>query len=145
MNPDRARTRSPTSGEPLLRIGAVGARTGLSSHVIRVWERRYDAVTPHRTPGGTRMYDVRHVERLKLRAELTESGYAISAIAGLGNLRGVTPNAAIADRYLRSVVCVAMSACLLAPVLYMSARPPTDVHSWLENELPRVGSAAGLA
>lgn len=87
MNPDRASTRSPTSGEPLLRIGAVGARTGLSSHVIRVWERRYDAVIPHRTPGGTRMYDVRHVERLKLLAELTESGYAISAIAPLDDAR----------------------------------------------------------
>jgi DNA-binding transcriptional MerR regulator len=73
----------------LLRIGAVVQRTGLSSHVIRVWERRYGAVVPHRSAGGTRMYDGGHVRRLQALSRLTEHGYAISAVASLndGHLR----------------------------------------------------------
>ena len=65
-----------------LRIGAVVRLTGLSSHVIRVWERRYGAVVPHRTPGGTRLYDSGHVDRLNRLAALTRRGHAIGAIAG---------------------------------------------------------------
>ncbi|MCO4763989.1 MAG: MerR family transcriptional regulator [Myxococcales bacterium] len=75
-------TDAPTTLPGRLRIGAVVRLTGLSSHVIRVWERRYAAVVPHRTPGGTRLYDRGHVDRLLQLAALTHQGHAIGAIAG---------------------------------------------------------------
>ncbi len=36
------------------RIGTVARLSGLSTHVIRVWERRYAVLAPDRTPGGAR-------------------------------------------------------------------------------------------
>jgi DNA-binding transcriptional MerR regulator len=57
--------------------------TGLSDHVLRAWERRYEAVRPQRTEGGTRRYRESEVERLKLLAAAVESGHPIGDIANL--------------------------------------------------------------
>ena len=37
-------------------IGAVARRTGLSASNIRMWESRYEAVVPDRTPSNRRLY-----------------------------------------------------------------------------------------
>jgi methylmalonyl-CoA mutase cobalamin-binding subunit len=68
---------------PRYTIGAVSQRTGLSTHVIRAWERRYDVVTPFRTPGGARLYSVADLFRLRLLRRATESGLPIGTIADL--------------------------------------------------------------
>ena len=39
-----------------IRIGELARRTGLSSDVLRVWERRFALFSPERTPGGYRLY-----------------------------------------------------------------------------------------
>jgi len=65
-------------------ISVVAARTGLSCDVIRVWERRYGAVDPTRTPGGQRIYSDEHVHRFRLLAAATRHGRNISAVAQLG-------------------------------------------------------------
>ncbi len=57
--------------------------TGLSADTIRVWERRYDAVTPKRTEGNARRYSPEDVRRLNLLREATERGHAISEVARL--------------------------------------------------------------
>lgn len=57
--------------------------TGLSSHTIRVWERRYEAVRPTRTQGNARRYSEEDVRRLRLLRELTEEGHRISDVANL--------------------------------------------------------------
>ncbi len=62
---------------------AVALRTGLSAHLIRVWERRYAAVTPARSGTQRRLYSEAEVERLQLLARLSQSGLAIGQIAGL--------------------------------------------------------------
>jgi DNA-binding transcriptional MerR regulator/methylmalonyl-CoA mutase cobalamin-binding subunit len=70
------------------RIGGVAARTGLSEHVIRAWERRYGTPVPQRTRGGYRVYtddDVRLLLRLR---ELTEEGVPISEAVRLAAERG---------------------------------------------------------
>jgi DNA-binding transcriptional MerR regulator/methylmalonyl-CoA mutase cobalamin-binding subunit len=64
-------------------MGAVSRQTGLSPHVLRAWERRYGAVTPERTAGGTRHYSPGDVERLELLASLVSAGFKISDIAKL--------------------------------------------------------------
>ncbi len=68
---------------PTYRIGAIARLTGLSSHTIRVWERRYGAVVPTRTPGGTREYSAADLAKLSLLRTLSEAGHAIGQIAGL--------------------------------------------------------------
>src|SRR5688572_23258058 len=64
-------------------MGLVVKRTGLSPHVIRIWERRYQAVSPARTDGGHRSYLEEDVLRLILLRQLTEAGHKISSIAKL--------------------------------------------------------------
>lgn len=75
--------------EPGHNIRAVARRTGLSAHVIRVWEKRYNAVTPDRTPTNRRLYSTEEIERLSLLRDLSRAGHSISTIAGLptGKLR----------------------------------------------------------
>ncbi len=67
----------------LIPIGAVSQRTGLSTHVLRAWEKRYRAVEPKRMPRGIRGYDDADVIKLRLLKRATESGYAISRVAGM--------------------------------------------------------------
>jgi len=64
-------------------IQAASIRSGLSPHVIRIWERRYEALTPSRTGTNRRMYCDDEIERLKLLKELTENGHRIGNIARL--------------------------------------------------------------
>ena len=64
-------------------LGAVVRLTGLSPHVLRAWERRYGAVRPERSAGGTRRYGERDVARLRLLAAATQAGHRIGHIAGL--------------------------------------------------------------
>lgn len=64
-------------------IGTAARLTGLTVHTIRVWERRYAAVTPVRSEGGRRRYTVDQVERLGLLKQLTDLGEAIGSIAAM--------------------------------------------------------------
>jgi methylmalonyl-CoA mutase cobalamin-binding domain/chain len=67
----------------LVPINLVSKRTGLSQHVIRIWEKRYSAVVPARTQGGQRAYSDEDVLRLNLLRRLSEAGHKISGIARL--------------------------------------------------------------
>ena len=58
-------------------------RTGLTAHAIRVWEKRYSAVTPVRTPTNRRLYSEADIERLQLLRRATLAGHSIGQIAGL--------------------------------------------------------------
>jgi MerR family transcriptional regulator, light-induced transcriptional regulator len=64
-------------------IQLVSRLTGLSMHVIRIWEQRYKAVEPTRTPTKRRLYSSQQIERLKLLKEATQAGYNISQVASL--------------------------------------------------------------
>src|SRR5262249_39099710 len=70
-----------TDREPTYSLGAVARLTGLSQHVLRAWERRYGAVTPVRSPGGTRRYRESDVERLRLLRAAVAAGHPISEVA----------------------------------------------------------------
>jgi MerR family transcriptional regulator, light-induced transcriptional regulator len=64
-------------------IGVVAKRTGISLHVLRAWERRYDVVRPMRTAGGQRLYSDADIARLRLLRRVTEAGRNISQVAEL--------------------------------------------------------------
>lgn len=66
-------------------IQFVAERTGLTPDVIRIWERRYQAVSPHRTAANQRLYSEDDIERLDLLKRVTDAGRRISAVANLSN------------------------------------------------------------
>ncbi|HTL96573.1 MAG TPA: cobalamin-dependent protein [Gemmatimonadaceae bacterium] len=73
-------TQQATARHP---IAVVTERTGLSQDLLRVWERRYGAVTPARSPGGQRLYSDADIERLTLLSSATRAGRSISHAARL--------------------------------------------------------------
>ena len=70
-------------GAPRHPIAVVTERTGLSQDVLRVWERRYSAVSPARGPGGQRLYTDADIERFNLLQAATRAGRSISRVARL--------------------------------------------------------------
>lgn len=64
-------------------IQVVARRTGLSADVIRVWERRYRVVEPHRASNARRLYSDADVERLTLLRQATAAGRRIGDVAAL--------------------------------------------------------------
>ena len=63
----------------------VSKMTGLSTHTLRMWEKRYVAVLPKRTEAGGRLYTDADVARLRLLHELVGSGHSIGGIAKLSD------------------------------------------------------------
>src|SRR5271165_3402639 len=59
-------------GSPVLRIGELSRRAGVSDHVLRAWESRYGLLQPVRSAGGFRLYS----EADALRAVLGEDSGA---------------------------------------------------------------------
>lgn len=64
-------------------IRVASARSGLSPHVIRIWEKRYGAVQPKRTGTNRRLYSDSEIGRLTLLRLATASGHSIGNIATL--------------------------------------------------------------
>ncbi len=67
--------------EPRHSMSVVTRRTGLTSHAIRVWEKRYNAVEPQRTDTNRRLYSDADIDRLRLLHAATLNGHTLSQIA----------------------------------------------------------------
>lgn len=59
--------------------------SGVSVHNIRIWERRYNALTPSRTSGNVRFYDDDQLKRLLSIAGLYHAGHKISKACRLSS------------------------------------------------------------
>jgi MerR family transcriptional regulator, light-induced transcriptional regulator len=64
-------------------IKIASIRSGLSPHVIRVWEKRYGAVVPSRTDTNRRLYGDEEIERLRLLGLATKAGHTIKNAVNL--------------------------------------------------------------
>lgn len=73
----------PTEARHPIQIAA--RRSGLSVDVIRVWERRYSAVSPARLKGGRRVYSDADIRRLSLLQQVTSAGRRIGDVAIMDN------------------------------------------------------------
>jgi len=71
--------------EILFPMKAVTIRTGLSGHLLRVWERRYGVVVPRRSQSNRRLYSESEVGRLILLKRTVEAGHPIGRICALPN------------------------------------------------------------
>lgn len=71
---------------PGLRIGELAQRVGVSTHVLRAWERRYGLLHPERTVGGYRVYSLADERRVRAVAELrlqgVPAGEAVARVLG---------------------------------------------------------------
>lgn len=72
-----------THEDEFFEISAVARLTGISSHVLRVWERRYGVVEPRRSDSKRRRYHREDIQRLSLLKTLVDNGHAIGTIARL--------------------------------------------------------------
>nr|WP_276902739.1 MerR family transcriptional regulator [Pedobacter kyonggii] len=59
--------------------------SGIHSHTIRIWEQRYNALSPMRSQGNTRLYDDKQLRRLLNIVSLNKSGLKISKICSLSD------------------------------------------------------------
>lgn len=66
-------------------IGVAVKRSGVSADLIRVWERRYAAITPVRTGSGRRLYAEDDLIRIALLKQATATGFRIREAARLSN------------------------------------------------------------
>lgn len=104
-----------TKAEPLIDsdemtfpVRVAARMTGVTPELLRAWERRYAAVEPLRTEGGTRRYTAEHLQRLQLLRQAVDAGYRISDAAQMDSqaLRDcLTPAPAEeADRWIEDVI-----------------------------------------
>jgi methylmalonyl-CoA mutase cobalamin-binding domain/chain len=107
-------------------IRVAAQRTGLSPHVIRIWEKRYGVVEPGRTDTNRRRYTDAEIERLALLRQATESGHSIGTVASLPSER------------IREV----LAADHHAQPARAEARPATD---WVTRALETVRRLDGAA
>ena len=64
-------------------IGALAERTGVSTHVLRVWEERYGLLTPERSPSGYRIYGPDDERRVRDMVALRDRGIAAGNAAAM--------------------------------------------------------------
>jgi DNA-binding transcriptional MerR regulator len=75
-------------------IGALAERTGVSTHLLRVWEERYGLLTPERSPSGYRIYGPDDERRVREMVALRDRGMAagdaatmvLAAVPGPGSV-----------------------------------------------------------
>ena len=132
--------------EPQYPIRLVARLTGLSAHVIRIWEQRYRAVEPQRTATKRRLYSQREIDRLNLLRDATRAGHSIGQVAQLptdklGKLVAASPD--LQARAARAVAEVPRSIsfleeCVVA-VKSLDARALGDTLKRAATELGAMG------
>ncbi|MDD2564551.1 MAG: MerR family transcriptional regulator [Salinivirgaceae bacterium] len=59
--------------------------TGIKAHTIRIWEKRYNIVSPERTDTNIRYYNDMQLKRLLNVSLLNKNGFKISKLASMSN------------------------------------------------------------
>ena len=103
---------------PLLRIGELSRRLGVSDHVLRAWESRYGLLQPVRSAGGFRLYseaDARRVRRMQAHlARGLSAAEAARAVlgedSGAGHGRAAGADRVLAANELSDVLRQALDA-----------------------------------
>jgi DNA-binding transcriptional MerR regulator len=86
-----------------LRIGAVARRTGVSTDLLRAWERRYGLLRPIRTDGGFRLYTEDDVSRVEAMRDHLARGLSAAQAAEVA-LAAPPAGAAVVDRPAAALV-----------------------------------------
>ncbi len=112
--------------------------TGISTDVLRTWERRYGAVKPQRDAKGQRVYDACDLARLRLLAKVVAYGHPIRRAAKLsvselerflaeaGEYEPGRQHEALIERVLAAAKAYRPDLCDEALGFAMAALPPDD-------------------
>jgi len=84
--------------EQHLRIGELARRTGVSTDLLRAWERRYGLLRPVRTDGGFRLYGEDDVQRVAAMRTHLGAGVAAAEAAGLARNAPGVQSGRVVDR-----------------------------------------------
>ncbi len=76
---------------PLLRIGELSRRVGVSDHVLRAWESRYGLLQPVRSPGGFRLYSGADESRVRTMQAYLAGGLSAAEAARAALAAGAAP------------------------------------------------------
>lgn len=68
-----------------LTISQLAQFSGIKPHTIRIWEKRYQALTPTRTHGNTRTYSGLDLKRLLNIVSLMDTDYKISQLCSMSD------------------------------------------------------------
>ncbi len=132
-----------TTDEGLYTVKQVAALTGVLETTLRVWERRYQVVTPQRSTGGYRLYDENQVARLRTMAALVADGVPASVAAKTLPPPGVPegPPQPLDDLDLVETARRLDAGRLDSLLAEALARAPLEhvVDDWLLPELARLG------
>ena len=66
---------------PLIRIGELSRRVGVSEHTLRAWESRYGLLRPTRSAGGYRLYSPRDEAVVRRMTMLMTAGLSAAEAA----------------------------------------------------------------
>ena len=69
----------------LFSISQLAQFSGIKPHTIRVWEQRYNALSPDRSEGNTRYYDDKQLRRLLNIVSLMGDGAKVSQLCALSD------------------------------------------------------------
>ena len=78
-------------------ISDLAKLTGIKAHTIRIWESRYEIITPERTATNIRYYQDEDLKRLLNIALLNKNGFKISKIARMSEQEIAEKVSAITD------------------------------------------------
>src|ERR1700749_2216661 len=78
-------------GPPVLRIGELSRRLGVSDHVLRAWENRYRLLQPVRSAGGFRLYSEADESRVRRMQDHLSHGLSDAAAAPADHGRAAGP------------------------------------------------------
>ena len=70
-----------TTSDDLCRIGDLAERTGVSTHTLRAWEKRFGLLRPVRTSGGYRLYSRADAARVAKMQALRDQGVSAARAA----------------------------------------------------------------
>ena len=90
--------------ESLISIGELSRLTGITTHTLRVWEKRYGSPCSQRLPSGHRRYLKEDIPRLRAVSKALESGYRASKVVPgtLEELHGLMGLKHLIDKYPKS-------------------------------------------
>ena len=65
-------------------IAQLSQFSGIKPHTLRMWEQRYQVLSPSRSSGNTRIYNNADLKRLLNIVSLTDSGHKVAELCRMG-------------------------------------------------------------
>ena len=109
--------------EDLISIGELSRMTGITTHTLRMWEKRYGSPKPHRLPSGHRRYPKKDITRLRAVVKALDSGYRASRVV-TGNIEQLNSLMGLQSFEVASTIIDSVNEKLL--------RKNSTVENWLQ-------------